>query len=515
MRQALSVLLGLLFSVSSFGQNWRTVNPQDTVYFSSEHALWPASSNDYNGHYLRVVFIDSVHSSAGDSSFYFFKSTRFAATNGACVDTAAPSWLGAQMIRKSDGTELYQNVFGDTITIDTKAALGDSWLLAKDTAGLDFIGAVTAWGTGMVNGVSDSVKTISIQAYQNGLPVVHSYNNRVLELSKNHGWIKTLDLYQFPNILQMPVYGAVYDSTQHSRLDKDYFDVSLDTAFEDWYATTPGNEWIHTTENNYPSDKLVTDSLIIGRQVLSSTVVVVTAKVTTYQLSFTLASGGGGYVSSSSVTTHNSVDTVVLANKEFHLMPVPVLPEARNAELRYMVGSFCNDKFRFIAHAVVQPGSVVWPAGGCLRFMQGQTGLFASEEMTMSPVGEASYYEESTHGPAGQGGISYLDNRYYNYIKIDTCVWGQKIDVANLGVAQTTLVQTIKVAPNPATDIVHIDVPDASVQLTVYDMMGRVVHKASLVAGSNAMSVRDMPPGLYLLCFSGSSGSYTYKLIKN
>src|SRR5215217_9581068 len=132
----LPLLLTLfLFSIpNADAQRWKTVPIADTSYFAAgDHSAGLLFATDSN--YLRTVFIREALASGNDTSYYFFHNLRTPNIN-ACVDTAAPAWLGSHFIRKENGTEYYFNSFNDTITIRTDAPLNSSWTLATDTAGV-------------------------------------------------------------------------------------------------------------------------------------------------------------------------------------------------------------------------------------------------------------------------------------------------------------------------------------------------------------------------------------------
>ncbi len=152
-----------LFATSAtvFAQDWQTVRSHDTNYYNAGNI----SNNQmlvYNS--LRTMWVDLARNTiSGDSIFYFFKCVRIdKPSQSLCQDTLAPSWLGPHMIRRSDGSELYFNSYGDTITFFTKASLGSSWILARDISGKSFRATVSYSGTANVNGATDSIKSISI-----------------------------------------------------------------------------------------------------------------------------------------------------------------------------------------------------------------------------------------------------------------------------------------------------------------------------------------------------------------
>jgi hypothetical protein len=107
--------------------------------------------------------------------------------------------LGEDVTRRTDGTYLFPNCWDDTIKIKTLAQVGDSWTFYQDSSTIYYNAEVTAIDTMTVLGVVDSVKTILLTAYDNGIPLLtDSFNNSQIILSKDHGFYQIMELYLFP-----------------------------------------------------------------------------------------------------------------------------------------------------------------------------------------------------------------------------------------------------------------------------------------------------------------------------
>jgi len=256
MRKSLLVIVLIIGARCASAQNWQTVRLKDTVFYS---VRYPVSTYMLDSNLVRTMWVDSANAVGVDSLFYFFRGIRISTPFTGCQDTAAASWLGSQMLRKPDGTEYYFNSGGDTVRFRTTAGLSETWILAKDAAGRTFQGTVTQLGMQSIEGVLDSVKTISIQAINGGVHVADPYNTLVFQLSKSHGWLKTLDLHLFPNL---PVYvsqqGLQPNPNQHQRLPR---------RFETWvpgnvdlpWRFAPGNDFITTYSHGVPMDQSLPD----------------------------------------------------------------------------------------------------------------------------------------------------------------------------------------------------------------------------------------------------------------
>ena len=69
--------------------------------------------------------------------------------------------------------------------------------------------------------------------------------------------------------------------------------------------------------------------------------------------------------------------------------------------------------------------------------------------------------------------------------------------------------------PNPASDAVQIDGLSADTDYRLLNAMGAVVREGHLRPGGSSLSLKDVPPGLYLLTLHGEDGNrFAHRLIK-
>ena len=189
MKRLLLYLL-LLNSAICHAQNYECLQAGVKNYF--------VNSNGY----LREIRIDSVRTMGSAVAYYPFHTTRgvnYGFPTYATLDTNTGSWLGKTVLKLSDGTFLFDNMWQDTIVIRTQAQVGDSWIFYNDTTPQYYRATVVSADTMTVAGIVDSIKTISISAYNTGGPdPANPLNNFRIVLSKNHGFADVFDLYTFP-----------------------------------------------------------------------------------------------------------------------------------------------------------------------------------------------------------------------------------------------------------------------------------------------------------------------------
>lgn len=172
---------------------------------------------------IRGIRIDSIQATP-DATIYFpfhTKRGRYATGSGpAVLDPDGGSWLGRRVIELLDGTFLFDNIWGDTVTVRTQAAVGDSWMFYEDTSDVYYIAEVISTSEQLIYGVPDSVKEIGITAYRHSTSAVATdpANGLILSLSKNFGFIQVFDMYLFPHRCVHP-----YPGSTAARDTMDYF----------------------------------------------------------------------------------------------------------------------------------------------------------------------------------------------------------------------------------------------------------------------------------------------------
>jgi hypothetical protein len=175
-------------------QNYQTVNSGYTRFYLNSNQLVPDNI-------LPVRSDLAVSPIPGDSVIYFYRiirdtSTQF--TGGCVIDTASSCWMGSHSLLKSKGDNLFFNKDGDTIHFKTKANLGDSWIFMRKT-GFYFLASLDTIVYSVVSGINDSIKVISLQAYDNsGNAIQNLFNQKTFRLSKNYGFASLYNFYEFP-----------------------------------------------------------------------------------------------------------------------------------------------------------------------------------------------------------------------------------------------------------------------------------------------------------------------------
>jgi len=114
----------------------------------------------------------------------------------------------------------------------------------------------------------------------------------------------------------------------------------------------------------------------------------------------------------------------------------------------------------------------------------------------LHPANSATIKYFYAFGPAG------IDSAISNLYSVDS------VPNISLGVKNINGASAVKVFPNPASETFNVTGLNSGDQLALYDMMGRMVlGQVATGAGMNALSVRNLPAGAYILVARDSNGN--------
>ena len=490
----------MLFSYSSSAQNWKTVGI-DTNYFSAGKVILSSSSW---GSALRIVFIDSFTTIGTDTIFHFYKTLRDTGSNN-CLDTAGATWLGSIFIRQNDGSELYFNSFQDTIFLKTWGSVNDTWTIAKSTDGKQYQATIVVIDTLSIDGVTDSVKTILINAYFNGNPVSDWYDGKQLIISKNHGWVNALDFYRFPNNISTPLqqdpFGAFIDSNIHVRLPKNFQHPDFDTNhLLKIYA--PGNEWqieTHGTDFFGNRSSGISHDSIINSQLTSPNSIQVTLRSIYVTSTFS-----SNYIHTETITTSDVNSSALKAVSQVypeHILNYDLSGIQGNFLDRWIVDTFC--KMYAIHSRNIKP-SLISKGNKCYT---ASFGVSLNEKEEQYILGFDSIITARWISD-GQG-ITSGGERSYSYLKLGDCKMGGKRILASIERIEMNN-NSVTIVPNPANSFFTVKgVNDKNATVLIYDMIGKVLLKE---AASNPHNISTLSSGFYIIQIVTKERTYVRKL---
>lgn len=132
-----------------------------------------------------------------DTLFISFPAARD--TTAPCQDTTGGSVLGRRIVRNHTGCFWFFNFRHDTIFVDTRAGVNDTWKFFSLPQRACIEAKVTGMAVDSFAGITDSVRIITLQARDSsGQNITHIFNSKVIRLSKHFGLVRLFDLYIFP-----------------------------------------------------------------------------------------------------------------------------------------------------------------------------------------------------------------------------------------------------------------------------------------------------------------------------
>lgn len=524
MKHIYTILL-LFISFGLNAQDWKTVSDKDTVYFrAGKHGTGYAFGNSSDSGLLRAVWVASSQRLGNDSLFNFYKVVRSSGNFNECIDTAAPLWLGRGFLHKTTGMEYYFNSHNDTIIVKTRAQVGDTWTLARDSAGNEYRAIVTSSGITNIDNVTDSFKIITIQVYQNNTPVANWYSGFELQLSKDHGWITTIDMYRFPDHLSnWEGYGAVIDSGLHTRLPMSFTNLDIGSIDLAW-KYKPGNEWIEQTLSRaYPqsyelNQKVIHDSVVTSTIIANSAIVAFKTDLFVRVWHYHQGPPYDYWAYTDSTSTFYHIDTIYGTTPVFIKTAVypdykkdsSFLPDGPRVSIqRYFVDSFCSDRYFVNYHYFDWQILQGQPPAICWQLVPNVSGYSQIDTTLLQGFGRTYW-----HWEMGESMPDFWGKDFFSYLKLDDCTWGSKIDVLSLSTSNVPHDSLFSIYPNPAHDDVFIKSGNIAghAAISLYDITGRLLQQWDSEEQLTRISLKNYTAGTYILFIRNEHTVATYKL---
>ncbi len=412
--------------------------------------------------------------------------------------TIGASWLGTSLLERPNGHNLFFNMNGDTITINTSAELGDSWTVFRwgDTARIE--ASVSAIATETVHGTSQLVKTLTLQAFDaDGLAMAHPLNGTEWKLSQYDGLFQVHSLYWFPDFPapeSQEAYECVaqfypdhehYSDTLIKQIDQRPptegimydFEVGDEVQMREVATGWPEGVWysLYTViaKEFSGSNLTVTFSVQkinwVTQSVVNSTEVISSLDTSNIYPLNTLP-GLGGHI-----TTAAEVDTVYFP---FGLMGGDTI-------LTSLFETCQFDAVRLIEQYVDSTGPE------CAAYFPIVDGIWGSR-FRISGIPATVSLLSTVFGDSEVIPV---------YVNTSTCQFGQRLIV---GIDEHQ--QTLLLHPNPTSSLLRFTT-EVNSPYSITDMLGRTVQRGMVQAGSNEVQVAALPDGIYLFRLEGPGSS--------
>jgi Secretion system C-terminal sorting domain len=509
----------LLNCLNTNAQNWQSFSGANRVYFEEFNEI--NNFGAFNTYLpIKTPKLDSMRLYRDahiiyDSIFGNIKTIKFANTfldtnyiftmPSKCININSASIWGKECFRDTNnGLEYYINIYNDSILIKTYANTGDTWLLHKDRINRDFIAQVLSQDTLKIDGVLDSIKTISITCLLNGNPDTSVFNNKQLVLSKNHGIILAIPFFTFPytnfkyiNGL-LPIYNCNYKRINNYLLSNIDDSIKIDQNV----INAKGNVIItefHVNIGNNETYMLNYDSIIDFGMISTNKFYVVRENI---QKGFSWNYSnppGQAY----STYTDYAIKYDTLVKPMIEKLNIKISEENLTSIYTPFQANFINiinDKYKILSIGKYDPINITNNSSNCFI-----TEASLAPEYGSYTTSYLDYYGLVTNCKNIQKNGIFQNSIWqitYCQMPDGTEPFGKRLSkkaVLSMSVDELKINNAFQIYPNPATNILNIktSTPYNNTTYEIFNTQGNCVLKSNVTA--NAIDVSALLPSIYFL----------------
>lgn len=451
-----------------------------------------------NDNYFKAFRRDSVvPAGANDTLFFSYRTTRDSTSNPFdCKDTSNGDALGRKVTKMQNGWFYFYNMKGDTLRINSQAALNDSWTYCQLPSNCHLQATVTGMITDSVLGTTDLVKVISFQAKDaSNTNVASIFNQKAIKLSQHYGLSKMYDVYRTP-FDTLDLYLAGKSSPA--------LGVQLFT-WKDVYNFDVGDEFHYHEYQAYNSMSTV-DSKFISK-ILGKTVYgnmdsvyyqVEQCRRTWYPM---------GNITESHDTVVEKYNFIQLESDATILLPPDLFLGFASVSRTY---SAFNNRL-----VLIYNNTAYSYGGGGQGCITGPFEMWGPVSSFVPGLGLTNWLEEEVDADVSEHTIDLV------YYKKGTEVWGTPVatDCFQLvGVDEKPVPAgpPISIYPNPATDEVTIEITGNFIngRLTISDLDGRQLITRQINTLKTQVDISSIPCGVYIVKLTSDNTLRVGKFIK-
>lgn len=382
-----------------------------------------------------------------------------------------------------DGTHLFINHAKDTVVIKPQAAVNDSWVLYDDTTTIRYIATLTQADTMTVLNTLDSIKAITITAFDGSTPLTTDpLHNKHIILSKTHGFVQVMDLYNLP--FRRGV--SWLDSS-------DYFTATVGKAsmfrLIDFHNPTYNELYDYNV-----GDVMQRKTDITGAPSFTTTESTITKKESVAPGSSKYTMQGWQQIYNPAIreyVTHGNIEIFTTDTQK--LLADSLMPEEMGQK-------------NFIYY---NP----YDTSFCMRSKK--YGLFYHNIMydywvnTFEPKDDVAVYKISIgllERTIASNHSSSTNKLQYVNRSGTPCGYKETLGVPNVDKP------TLNIYPNPTNDVLHVE---ATVTGTLYliNTFGQIVHTATLGKGTTTILTATLPAGNYVLKLEDAGTTIPHRMI--
>ncbi|MGE5426589.1 MAG: T9SS type A sorting domain-containing protein [Methylococcaceae bacterium] len=485
MFKQLSFLVALFLSnlLIVCGQDWQTVRSGRIAYFDKDQGL------------VKSLRIDSVKFDR-DSVLYPMANIQQIGPN--CITPKGNSWIGKKVIIQNNGVNLFFNNNNDTIRINTRAKVGDSWTLFEIKDSIKITAEVKSAEIQPVIGEMDSIKTIGLKVYEKNVLKEHHYlSDKWLVISKNYGFVWMMNFNVFPEVPNSSTF-EILESFNLIGLSHPNLGVQNltwlgvhDYGVDDELHVV-SNTWNWSVNPGYRNEVKTIWKILERIESIDSVYYRIERKES-------LKKSIERWDNISYTFTHDTINAVYKPDFLFDKLPgEPIVSDyGADANVMFNEGAFIK---KLTSYMPIQKLSI----DSCWYYI-------------FYDGGDPGYYLKGLGGPYyNWNEIISGDDRSLVYYKKGAATWGTPLVIT--GVQNLEKENQVKIYPNPATDFVTIENPTGRTEnclLQLIDMQGREVLKNSItITNSYRLDLSSLTEGAYLLKLENGEKQISRMIIK-
>ena len=496
-------LLTVLSSLKLFAQNYSTVNFGNPATFRSELNNNQISLHQSNDYYtwspLKITRIQSIITFPSEIHYYTFYTWRdTASVDTNCGFWDGPSWMGNEIVESNSGFTYLFNEAGDTIQLNQNANVGQSWVLYRFSNGAEIRATVNAVSMMTVASLTDSVKEILLEVFDNlGQPnPSHPANNLILRLSQNNGWFRTISVREFPSIvlplvridpIQLPESKDIYDFEIGDEFEYTGQCINLSGSSPPGYSYVRiDDKWMNATQ----------DTVFYKRFVVTLGLQFVPTPTPHLDSTFTYSEDTVSYFYS-----HAPLYTTV--------------PEENNTPLHQ---SYQNSVNCYL----MDQDSTLYNNRLFFRETDGYFDLYNSP----LPCVRFNHFEPLEYNWYYSIGLGLVATRFNTmsqagndceqhliWFHKGTETWGNYVPLTS-GINETTSSISFDILPNPAGALVRVNFPNQLPEkLSLYSGEGKLINTWNVKSKTVSLDLSDLSAGIYILSVEGKNNVERKRLI--
>jgi len=489
-----SLLFLLLLPLVLMGQaDYQTILPDAVALYKAQNAFSVYDYRDSIKHIRGVKVTNTVYSDDFTTYKFFheYHDDQYIINDycnlfNTCFNMDAQCWLGSSVVVYDNGLNVFFNRNNDSLFIDTRAGLNDSWVFYQPDTGVVYTAMVTDISEAEFLGVTDQVKTITITGND---------KTYTLEISQKHGFVKTINFRDFPGFgedtyqvdehdlvgLSNPVLGLQLLNT------RDYFDFNIGDEFHhSLYVGSNGGGYY----SGFRTEK------VLSKQVVDQDHFKYTIEL--YEWGTISDPDGGGYVFKHDTIVKTYPDLIL--SEDINKMPFENLDTVDPRRYFLTNEGFNGRQSKMFGNRILQKTDSCFQVGLC----EGSGEYFWIEG--------AGYSFNSYNAETGEWDEALV------YFKKGDETWGNEL-VPPVSVPEIQSPHLTQVYPNPANNFVYVKLTHfktgSHARISIIDLKGRSVYRGSFNSDKLKIDVNDWPGGIFIFKIRANGFETNGKFIVN